>query len=148
MVGTYLFGIKGKPELSNHLCAITTNKDSKDIVLIIASNEPFQYEIKYEQIEKITVKSGLSVSSNGMHQVEDHSTERAMLATALLGVWGPMISESIGDLGESGKVNYKIAFTVEVHYKLNEVEKRIVLTFHENPDRFFGKFAEFYQKDS
>lgn len=148
MVGTYLFGIKGKPELSNHLCAITTNKDSKDIVLVIASTETFQYEIKYEQIEKITVKSGWSVSSNGMYQVEDHSTERAMLATALLGVWGPMISESVGDLGNDEKMNYKISFTVEIHYKLDGESKRIVLEFHEDPDRFFEKFTGLYQKAS
>lgn len=148
MMGTYLFGIKGKPELSNHSCVITTNKDSKDIVLVIASNEAFQYEIKYEQIEMITVKSGVSMSSGGMSQVEDHSMERAMLASALLGVWGPMISESIGNLGESEKVNYKITYTVEVHYKLNEEKKKVVLIFHENPDRFFEKFTEFYQKAS
>lgn len=148
MMGTYLFGIKGKPELSNHSCVITTNKDSKDIVLVIESNEVFQYEIKYEQIEIITVKSGLSMSSGGMHQVEDHSMERAVLASALLGIWGPIISESIGNLGESEKVNYKITYTVEVHYKLNEEKKKVVLTFHENPDRFFEKFTEFYQKAS
>lgn len=148
MVGTYRFGIKGKPELSNHLCAITTNKDCKDIVLIIAANEEFRYEIKHEQVEKITVKSGTTLSSEETSQVEDHSVERAMLASALLGAWGPMIAESIGSLGGSEKVNYQVTFTVEIYYKLNEETKKIVLTCHDNPDHFFGRFPEFYQKAS
>lgn len=146
IIGTYLYGIKGKPEFSNRSCAVTTNGDSKNLIIILTSNSTFNYEIKYEQIQKITVKKGLSISHGSTQLAEDHTTEKMMLGYALAGIWGSMLVENLNS--SSDKIKYSVGFTVEILYKIGEESKKIVIEFPQNPDYFFRSYAELYEKIS
>ena len=148
IVGTYLYGVKGKPEYSNHTCALTINKDSNDLIAMISLDQILNINIKYEQIEKITVKQGMSIKSNKGKMLEDHTTADTLLATALVGVWGPMIAQNLNESISYSKTNYSIAYTVEIIYKENEEDKKLVIEFPKNPDYFFKNFESIYEKNS
>ena len=146
MIGTYLYGIKEMQEFSNHSCAITTNGNSKDLIIILTSNTTLNYEIKYNQIEKITVKQGMSINHNSTKLVDDYKTEKMILGYALANIWGSMIAEKISS--PSDKVSYSVEFTVEIMYKVGEESKKIVMEFPKNPDSFFRNYEGLYEKIS
>lgn len=144
IIGNYLYGIK-KPEFSNHSCAITTSKDKKDMIIILTSIESYKIEIKQEDIKSINVKKGVLMRNSNM-PIEDHGFENSLLATALVGVWGPVISQSVGNLSSGEKIKYHDAYTVEIVYTNDNEEFKIVIEVFKNPDSFLKMFGEKYKK--
>ena len=90
----------------------------------------------------------MSIKSNKGKMLEDHTTADTLLATALVGVWGPMIAQNLNESISYSKTNYSIAYTVEIIYKENEEDKKLVIEFPKNPDYFFKNFESIYEKNS
>ena len=145
VMGTYLFGLN-KKEFSNKPCAVTNIKDTKDMLIILTSTETLKIEVKYEQINKIVVKKNVSMKS-GNQFVEDDTVSKTLLATALIGVWGPVIAQSIDTTGHN-KVKYQTSYLVEIYYNELDEEKKVLLETPKNPDSFFKVFDDKYQKNS
>ena len=84
---------------------------------------------------------------SGNQFVSDYTVSKTLLATALVGVWGPVIAQSIDTTGHN-KVKYETSYLVEIYYnELNE-EKKVLLEIPKNPDLFFKLFDKKYQKNS
>ena len=146
IIGTYLYGIKGKPEFSNHYCAVTTDNSSKNLIIFVASDTAYKYEIKYEKIEKITVRQSLTMNNGSSKMKNDYTTEKMMLGYALAGIWGSMLAENLSNSHDS--ITYSSVFTVEIIYNNGEETKKFVMEFPRNPDYFFNNYSNLYEKIS
>jgi len=145
IIGKYLYGLKEKG-FSNHYCAVTTNGETKDLILILVSSETLKYEIKYDQLEKIIVKPGLAMKQAGARDIEDYTIERRMLGYALAGIWGSMLVDNFGGIDSTDEIKYKSVYTVEIVYKVDGEIKTIVIELFKNPDSFFECFSDIYHK--
>ena len=139
--GTYLYGIGGCKEYSNHRCAITIVNNN--LFIILSNEKTVNYELKNEQIKNITCSTRLSMKKKNEDSAK-YATQDKMLGYALGDLIGLTIAENttINELGN--KVDYSASYLIEINYKINDEIQRIVLTLDLNPDKLLNKFGNKY----
>lgn len=137
LIGFYRSGMLGNASLINHSCSITLDQVGT-LQVMIANQQVYRYEIQSTQIQGIYCYSG-----RGLLNMASYQTERSLLASALVGRWGPTIAQNIGPCNDS-----PVSYIVEIHYLEGNEVRKAVFEFADNPDFFFQRYQNRYQKVS
>ena len=137
LIGFYRSGMLGNASLINHSCSITLDQVGT-LQVMVANQQVYRYEIQGTQIQGIYCYSG-----RGLLNMASYQTERSLLASALVGRWGPTIAQNIGPCNDSS-----VSYLVEIHYLEGNEVRKAVFEFADNPDFFFQRYQNRYQKVS
>ena len=143
--GTYLYGLPGQKEYSNHPASLINNKN--DLILLLTNGKTIKYEIRFDQVESISCITNIALKKNN-EETDSYLKEKESLGFAIAQILGISMAEDIkiNELGD--KVDYTATYLTEINYKHNNDTIKVVLILNRNPDKYFSRFGEKYTRKS
>lgn len=147
LITNYIFGIEKRPDLYQKISVLIKNPKDDDVRILIEGEKIEELCIPLSSIIAISVKNSVVVKR---HENEIRSTfADDLLAYAMCGYLGMMISQTevVQKFLSYDKMDYRNVFDIEIAYKENGEDKKLMLQTKTNPKKFFEEnFKEKYQQ--
>lgn len=136
----YMSGVKGVKNIYKSISVFILKNNTNALEINIKAPEEIKIVIDDSNISKINLSKEMRVSVSDI-QKEDNTVETQYLASVLVGSFGPIVGEKLAkDRGVSTKANFDSYYKIEIFYKVNEEENRLVFQTEVNPKSFFKKY--------
>ena len=137
LLANYVYGIEKSGNLYNKLAVLSFLENSNEIQIDINANDFKSLKIPLNNITAIQIKPGLILKEE-RPEVENNEVANQLLLTALVGAWGPLISQSkiLQDIKDYNKTRIETGFEVEVYYTEDNQSKKLLFQTKNDPKIF------------